>query len=107
MTRHITRAALHVALACLFATAAAAASHKGRSVDGQRYHGSVLNNDYGSYEGVEIKFQGDHAFVYFAAGGRLVLILDDEEIVDPHSIYAHDPRRGISWEIDVKDLSAR
>ena len=34
-------------------------------------------------------------------------ILEDDAITDPHSIFAHDPRRGIAWEIDVKDLVAR
>lgn len=99
-------AALALAL-CLPSIPAAAATHKGRNVDGHRYHGSVLNNDYGSYDDTEIQFRGDHAYVYFPSGGRLVLFLEDEEIVDPHSIFAHDPRRGITWEIDVKDMNAR
>ena len=39
-------------------------------------------------------------------GGRLVLILQDEEITDPHRIPADDPQRGIVWEISVTDLGA-
>ena len=83
-----------------------AASYQGRNVDSRRYHGSVVNYDYGAYDNVEIQFHGDRAFVYFPAGGRLVLILDEEDIQDAHHIRANDPRRGIEWEIDVRDLVA-
>lgn len=84
-----------------------AASYQGHNVDSRRYHATVANSDYGTYENVEVKFQDDHAFVYFSRGGRLVLILREDEIVDPHEIIADDPLRGITWEIDVKDLVAR
>ena len=89
------------------ASPAAAATFQGRSVDGPRYQASVLNNDYGLIDAVEVRFQGDHAYVYLHGGGRLVLLLQDEDIADPHRIAADDPRRGIVWEIDVKDLRAR
>ena len=84
-----------------------AATFQGRSVDGRRYQGSVLNNDYGLIDGVEIRFHSEHAYVYLHGGGRLVLILQDEDIADPHRIPADDPRRGIVWEINVMDLSGR
>ena len=51
--------------------------------------------------------QDEHAFVYLHGGGRLVLVLQDEDITDPHCIPADDPRRGIVWEIRVKDLRGR
>jgi hypothetical protein len=91
---------------CLAATTSPAASYHGRNVDDRRYQGSVLNYDYGMIDGVEVKFHADHAFVYLRGGGRLVLILQDENIVDPHRIPADDPQRGIVWEISVTDLGA-
>lgn len=81
-----------------------AAVYQGRNVDGRHYQGSIVNYDYGAYDNLDIQFHGERVFVTFPAGGRLVLILDDEEIQDPHHIRADDPRRGIAWEIDVKDL---
>jgi hypothetical protein len=94
-------------LAALLAADGAAATYQGRSVDGRRYQASVLNNDYGLIDAVEVRFQSEHAFVYLHGGGRLVLVLQDEDIADPHCIPADDPRRGIVWEINVKDLRAR
>lgn len=94
-------------LAVLLAADGGAATFQGRNVDGRRYQASVLNQDYGLLDAVEVRFQSEHAFVYLHGGGRLVLVLQDEEIVDPHRIPADDPRRGIVWEIDVKDLRAR
>jgi hypothetical protein len=90
-----------------FPSLSIAAEYQGRNVDGHRYRGSVSNNDYGLYTNVEIKFQGDRAYILLASGARLILNLDEEEIVDPHAISAHDPRRGIQWEIDVVDLHGR
>ena len=84
-----------------------AATFQGRSVDGRRYQASVLNQDYGLIDGVEVRFQSEHAFVYLRGGGKLVLILQDEDIADPRRIPADDPQRGIVWEINVKDLRAR
>ena len=89
------------------ADGAAAARFQGRSVDGRRYQASVLNNDYGLIDAVEVRFQSENAFVYLQGGGRLVLVLQDEDIVDPHRILADDPRRGMVWEINVKDLRSR
>ena len=86
---------------------ASAAYYQGKSVDDHHYRGTVSNNDYGVYNNVEIKFQGDRAYITLPSGGRLILNLDEEEIVDPHAIGARDPRRGIQWEIDVKDLHGR
>ena len=105
-TARIVCATLALLLAGL-AGASRAATYRGRSVDHRRYQGSVLNSDYGLIDGVEVKFHGEHAFVYLRGGGRLVLILHDEDITDPHRIPADDPRRGTVWEISVTDLSAR
>jgi len=85
-------------------TSAAAATYRGKSVDRLRYQGSILNADYGQYEDLDLKFHGDQIYVYFHGGGRIVLTLEDEEITDPHRIAAHDPRRGITWEVNVRDL---
>jgi len=87
-------------------TAAPAASYRGRNVDSRRYQCSILNYDYGLIDGAEVKFQAEHAFIYLR-GGRLVLILQDENIADPHRIPADDPLRGTVWEIRVTDLGAR
>jgi hypothetical protein len=105
--RHALPAALALCLlAALPVASARGATYHGRNVDGKRYQGSVLNQDFGLIDNVEIKFHGDHAYVYLR-GGRLLLILQDEEITDPHRIPADDPRRGTVWEIDVKDLGGR
>jgi hypothetical protein len=84
-------------------TTAPAATYRGRNVDGRRYQGSILNNDYGMIDGVEVKFEAEHAYIYLR-GGRLVLILQDESITDPHRIAADDPERGTVWEIRLTDL---
>jgi hypothetical protein len=86
---------------------ASAATFQGRNVDDKRYQGSVLNSDYGLIDGVEVRFQSEHAYVYLRGGGKLVLILQEEDIADPRRIAADDPLRGIIWEISVKDLHAR
>jgi len=106
----IRRVALAIAgllAALLAAEGSAAATFQGRSVDGRHYQASVLNHGYGMIDGVEVRFHGENAYVYLHGGGRLVLILRDEDIADPHCILADDPRRGILWEINVKDLRAR
>ncbi len=90
----------------LVAGGADAAESRGRNVDGRAYVATVSNNDYGTYHGVEIKFQGERAYVTFSRGGRLTLILDDEHIVDPRAITAQDHMRGITWEISVKGMRA-
>jgi hypothetical protein len=97
-----------VALAALSLASgqALAAEYRGRNVDGRAYVATVSNNDYGTYHGVEIKFQGERAYVTFSRGGRLTLILDDEHIVDPRAITAQDHLRGITWEISVKGMRA-
>lgn len=93
--------------ASLAAEEAAAATFQGRNVDGRRYHASVLNNDYGLIDPVEVSFESERAYIHLRGGGKLVLVLQDEDIADPHCIPADDPRRGIVWEINVKDLRAR
>jgi hypothetical protein len=90
----------------LAASPAGAATWRGHSVDGRRFAGSILNADIGKIDGVEIRFRDDHAYVNIRGYGRLVLILEDEEITDPHRILGDDLRRGVVWEIDVQDLSS-
>ena len=102
-TRGLTALLALAALAAAWAPAAAA-TYKGRNVDRLRYQGSILNPDYGQFDDVELRFHGDQVFVYFQGGGRLVLNLEDEEIADPHRIPAHDARRGVTWEVNAKDL---
>ena len=105
--RPIVLASAGLIVVLLAAAASAAATFQGRSVDDRRYHASVLNNDYGIIDAVEVRFESERAYVYLRGGGRLVLILQDEDIADPRRIPADDPRRGIVWEISVKDLRAR
>ncbi len=107
MVRRLILAAAISALALAAISPARAATYQGRSVDGPRYHAKLMNNDYGSYPSVEVRFQGDRATVYFPAGGRIVLTLQDEDIVDPHAIRADDARRGITWDLDVHGLHGR
>jgi len=105
MSRFTTHALAVLALftALLAARAVSAATYHGRSVDGKRYHASILNNDYGVIDNVEVKFHDETVYVYLR-NGRLVLLLEDEEIADPHHILAEDVRRGITWEINVREL---
>jgi hypothetical protein len=105
-TRNLTAvlAALAVGLA---ATTSPAATYHGRSVDSRSYRGSILNYDYGLIDNVEVRFNSEHAYVQLHGGGRLVLILHDEDITDPHRIPADDPQRGIVWEISLTDLGPR
>jgi hypothetical protein len=105
--RPIVLASAGLLAALLVVGETSAATFQGRSVDGRRYQASVLNHDYGIIDGVEVRFQSEHAFVYLRGGGKLVLILQDEEITDPRCIPADDLQRGIVWEINVKDLRAR
>ncbi len=101
---NIAWAALGLSATLLLAGAAFAASYRGESLDGKRYQASILNADFGRYDNVEVRFQGDHAYVYMQGRSRLVLILDEEEISDPHRIPADDPRHGVTWEINLKEL---
>jgi hypothetical protein len=105
--RAIALAAAVLLAGLLAAGGAGAATYRGKSVDGRRYQASVLNHDYGIIDGVEVRFHGDHAYVYLQGGGRLVLFLQEEDIADPRRVLADDPRRGIVWEINVKDLAER
>jgi hypothetical protein len=105
--RSIALAGTGLLAALLAVEEASAATFQGRSVDGRRFQASILNHDYGLIDGVEVCFQSEHAYVYLRGGGRLVLVLQDEDIADPRCIPADDPRRGIVWEINVKDLRAR
>jgi hypothetical protein len=106
-TPPIALAVLGLLTGALAASVALPATYHGRDLDGRRYQASVLNADFGQIDNAEVRFQGDHAYVYIHGRTRLLLILEDEEIVDPHRIPAEDPRHGITWEIDLKELAGR
>ncbi len=107
LRRTVTLVLAAAALSLPPATAGEAAEYQGRIVDGRTYHGTASTNDFGRFEGLEIRFQGDRAYLQVPAGGRIVVTLDDEHITDPHAIPAYDHRRGIRWEIEVLDLGSR
>lgn len=100
-------AALGLLAGLLAAGPALPATYQGRNLDGKRFQASILNQDYGLVDNVEVKFHDEHAYVYLRGGWRLVLILQEEEITDPHHIPADDLRRGITWEINLKELIGR
>lgn len=91
-------------LALAVAAGAAAATFKGRGIDERCYEGTATSTTYGRYE-CRIKFHGDRVF-FRPEGSSLQIVgtLDDEAIVDAHEIVAHDPRRGVDWTLDVRDL---
>jgi len=88
----------------LLPATATAATYRGHSIDGRRYGASLKNDDIGTVVGVEVKFSGRDATVYVRGTSQLYLVLDEEEITDPRHIAAHDDKRGIEWEIDVRNL---
>ncbi len=90
-------------LAALLPAAASAATWKGRSVDGPRYNASIVHDDYGAISNVDVKFSGHDVTVYLR-GAQLYLVLDEEEIGDPRHIMARDNRRGITWEVNVRNM---
>jgi hypothetical protein len=102
-----------LALLVLAATLAAAtvparaAVWQGRNVDGRTWHCDAMTNDFGRFNGCEVRFNGERAYLTLASGTRIILILEDEIIADPHQVVAFDHRRGIRWELDVHDLSGR
>jgi hypothetical protein len=100
--RILVAAALALALHAV--PPADAATYKGRSVDERRYTGNVFNELAGKIQNVQIRFNGDMAFV--GSSGQLVLQLRDETITDPGEIEAYDHKRGILWIIEVLDLES-
>jgi hypothetical protein len=80
------------------------ATYQGRSVDGRWYSADLFNADAGLYREVQVRFNGDIAYVQIPRGPQLNLQLHDEAIVDPRDIPARDHRRGLEWTIDVKNL---
>jgi hypothetical protein len=81
-----------------------AATFRGRSVDGRRFDAAIVNDDFGAFTGVEVKFSGHNATVYMRGNTQLHLVLQEEDIVDPRHIVAHDDRRGVDWEINIRNL---
>ncbi len=90
-------------LALMLPAAASAATWKGRSVDGPRFNASIVHDDFGAIPNVDVKFSGHDLTVYLRST-QLYLVLDDDEIADPRHIMARDNRRGITWEVDVRNL---
>ena len=87
----------------LIPAAVSAATWKGRSVDGPRFNASIVHDDLGAIPNVDVKFNGHDVIVYLR-NSQLNLVLDEEEIQDPRHIMARDHRRGIQWEISVRNL---
>lgn len=99
------RVALAVSTALiLVASSAAAASFRGKSVDGHWYAGDISHPDIGTFRNVAVRFEGDRVMIQFAGGGQINAHLDDEQISDPHEIPCRDYRRGIVWELSVHGL---
>ncbi len=101
MLRPATAALLVV---CILPVAASAASLHGRSIDGPRFSASIVNDDFGAIPNVEVKFWGPNVTVFLRGNSQLHLLLTEEDISDPRHIVAHDDRRGVDWEIDVRNL---
>src|SRR5947207_2044116 len=91
-------------IAILAPAAARGAMFRGRSIDGPRFSASVMNDDAGSINSVEVKFSGHNATVFLRGSSQLNLVLDEEDITDPRHIAAQDDRRGIRWEIEIRNL---
>ncbi len=96
---------LVLAAALLAAAPASAAEFRGRNIDRHTWHCTASTNDYGSFHDVEVRFDGERAYLTFDNGVRIVLVLDDERILDPHHVMADDHKRGVRWELDLIDLS--
>jgi hypothetical protein len=93
-----------LAISCVLPATVSAATLRGRSVDGPRFSAGVVNEDFGAFPNVEVKFWGHNVTVYLRGSAQLHLVLSEEEISDPRHITAHDDRRGVDWEIDVRNL---
>ena len=102
----MSRAVLLLALAAALVAAApaAAAEYKGRNIDRRTWHCTASNNDYGTFRNLDVRFDGERAYLTFPNGVRIVLVLDEERIVDPHAVAAYDHKRGVRWELDLLDL---
>jgi hypothetical protein len=78
-----------------------AAEYKGRNLDGALFDATVFAQDTGRRYEVKVEFDEDHAIVLFPPCMRLLLTLDDEEIINPQKIPAFDVKRGVHWEISI------
>lgn len=103
MKHVLTRTAVALAVLAGLASAASAATYKGRRVDTRWYSGIAVSTTYGAYDDARIKFEGDR--VYIRIGGtQVVAFLEEETINDPHEIACNDPKRGVNWTLNVRDL---
>ena len=93
-----------LAICCVLAATGSAATLRGRSVDGPRFSAGVVNDDFGAFPNAEVKFWGLNVTVFLRGRVQLHLVLSEEEISDPRHITAHDDKRGVEWEIDVRNL---
>ncbi len=106
----MTRAAIALALIVLLAipaTPAPAATYRGRDIDRRTWHCHASTNDYGIFRNAEVRFDGERAYLLLPSGPRIVLILEEEIITDPHQVVGYDHKRGLRWELDVLDLGGR
>ena len=101
LRRHVL---IYAVLALAIPAVSPAATWKGRSVDGPRFNASIVHDDFGAISNVDVKFNGHDVTVYLRGSSQLNLVLDEEEIADPRHIMARDHRRGIQWEINVRNL---
>ncbi len=86
------------------ATTAYPATYQGRPIDAHSWHCVARTNDYGKFPGCEVRFDGERAYLTLSSGLRIVLILEDEHILDPHGVVGYDHKRGLRWELDILDL---
>ncbi len=92
--------------ALVAALPAASAEYRGRNIDRHTWHCDASSNDFGVFRGLEVRFDGERAYLMFPRGGRIVLVLDDERITDPHAVTAYDHVRGVRWTLDLLDLGS-
>ncbi|HTR96479.1 MAG TPA: hypothetical protein VMH61_01120 [Candidatus Acidoferrales bacterium] len=104
MRRALLVAAVALAVFAGRANRAGAATFHGQSVDGRWYDGKAVSTTFGAFR-CQLKFTDDRVYIRPAEIGiTIVGVLDDEVILDPHDIVAHDPKRGIDWSIDCFNL---
>ena len=78
-----------------------AATYNQRNIDGKRFNAQAFSYATGRWYDVQVQFSGDQASIYFPRGGRLIVVIDDEEIDDLDEISAFDYNRAEHWTIDI------
>lgn len=95
---------LALAAGASFVAPASAADYGGRCVDGKYFNASAAASPYGTFEDVQVKFQGERVYIRFPHGLQIIAILEDERIDDPHEVIAQDDKRDLTWVLDVRGL---